>query len=82
MTVLLFFWNLFGFIILATCMGYGVNSTFVMADGWEFVNPLHIYKYAHVNWFGAFVLTLIYNGLCPAAAIIYWFYKLCAVGRK
>ena len=46
------------------------------------LNPITIYKNHKVNVFGCIVLTLFCNiTLCPAA-ICYWFYKLCTVGRR
>ena len=82
MIAFLIIWNALGFVFLVSCQALDCGRVFDMADGWEFVNPSHIYKYARVNWFGAFVLALIYSAICPVAAIIYWFYKLCTVGRK
>lgn len=82
MIAFLIIWNVLGIVLLASCLALRWGRVFDMADGWEFVNPSHIYKYARVNWFGAFVLALIYSVICPVAAIIYWFYKLCTVGRK
>jgi hypothetical protein len=82
MIAFLIIWNVLGFVFLACGLALRYGRVFDMADGWEFVNPFHIYKYARVNWFGAIVLALIYSAICPVAAIIYWFYKLCTVGRK
>ena len=53
------------------------------ADGFEICNPYWAYKYhKSVNWFGAFIVSLLYTALCPITAIFYWFYKLCTVGRR
>lgn len=52
------------------------------ADGLEFLNPIYIYEQVRVNWFGAIMVMLFYTALCPLAAICYWFYKLCTVGRR
>ena len=57
------------------------------AKGWEFVNPLYIYKHnRRLNWFGAILVALLYSLLCPVGALCYWIYKiiytLCTVGRK
>ena len=75
-------WNVFGAAILI--FAHGSNTTGVLnnSDGWEFVNPFVVHKYNKVNWFGAFVVALIYNALCPVGAVSYWMYKLCTVGRK
>ena len=74
-------WSIIGGIILMIAQADKRNGAIGMAVGWEFVNPIHIYKYNHVNWFGALVVAIIYNALCPIGAVIYWFYKLCTVGR-
>ena len=79
--VVIFIWSLVGGFILMIAHWEG-KGAINMADGWEFVNPIHVYKYNHVNWFGAFIITLIYNALCPIGSVCYWFYKLCTVGRK
>ena len=47
----------------------------------SFVNPIVIYNNIKVNWFGAIVLTIIFNVLLPAISIPYWIYKLFTVGR-
>lgn len=81
-------WSITGGIILMVARvarvvqrGAGA-SAMAMADGWEFVNPIHIHKYNKVNWFGTFIVALIYNALCPIGSVCYWFYKLCTIGRK
>lgn len=79
---IIFAWSLVGVFILMIAQGIQTRGAIVMADGWEFVNPVHIYKYNKVNWFGAIIVALIYSALCPIGAVIYWFYKLCTVGRK
>lgn len=78
----LFLWNFFGAValIFAHCLSSG--GVMYMTDGWEFVNPIYIYRYNRVNWFGAIMVALVYNLVCPVGAIIYWFYKLCTVGRE
>ena len=79
---IIFAWSVIGGFILVFPHCAKTRGAIYMADGWEFVNPFHIYKYARVNWFGAIVLALIYSAICPVGAAIYWFYKLCTVGRK
>ena len=74
-------WSIVGGIILIIIQNFGRKGAIRASYGWDFVNPIHIYKYNHVNWFGAFVVAIIYNALCPIGAVIYWFYKLCTVGR-
>ena len=48
----------------------------------SFLNPRVIHDNIPVNWFGATFLAVIFNILLPLSAVIYWFYKLCTVGRK
>lgn len=50
--------------------------------GFTWLNPLFIYKHIDVNWFGASLLALVGNVIFVPYAILYWFYKLCTVGRK
>lgn len=70
-------WNLFG---LAICIPWLRDR---YAEGWELCNPCYSYRYhKSVNWFGAIMLSLLYTALCPIGAVCYWFYKLCAVGRR
>lgn len=75
-------WNIGGFtlwLFLAAIMKVpGMAYTY----GIEFVNPKYIYRHVNVNWFGAFFLATLYGVMCPIATAIYWFYKLCTVGRR
>ena len=73
-------WQAVGFIICILLIVYGAEHI-EYADGLEFLNPIYIHKQVRVNWFGAIVMTLFYTALCPLAAVCYWFYKLCTVGR-
>ena len=41
-----------------------------------------IYKNNYVNIFGAIMLCLLANILCPIVSICYWIYKLCTVGGE
>ena len=45
-------------------------------------NPKNIYKNIEVNWFGAYLLATIAFICMTPAAIIYWFYKICTIGRR
>ena len=65
-------WNVVGFIMAVASM----DST-----GLEYVNPYWIYHHYHVNYFGAALLFIVFNLLCPIASFCYWFYKICTVGR-
>ena len=71
--VIFFVWNVVGFIIALLSM----DST-----GFEYVNPCWIYRHYHVNYFGAALLFIVFNLLCPIASFCYWFYKICTVGRR
>ena len=74
------FWNLTGLIFFSIfCTETSINGGTIE---WENLNPKYIYERFCVNWFGAIFLTLIVNLLCPIVSIIYWFYKLCTVGRR
>ena len=79
---IIFAWSFVGVFILMIAGSAMTRGAIALAEGWEFVNPVHIYKYNKVNWFGVIIVALIYNALCPIGAVIYWFYKLCTVGRK
>ena len=69
-------WRLGGAIILGLL---GVVDKF---DDFSFLNPIKIYKTYHVNYFGATIICITYNLLCPIGSIGYWFYKICTFGRK
>ena len=69
-------WSLGGAIILGLC------GTYDKFDDFSYVNPIKIYKSYKVNYFGAAIICIIHNLLCPIGSIGYWFYKLCTFGRK
>lgn len=69
-------WSLLGALFLIIV---GVLDKF---DDFSFVNPIKIYKTYRVNYFGAALICIIYNLLCPVGSIGYWIYKICTVGRK
>ena len=50
-----------------------------MATGF---NPIQVYKSYKVNWFGCIMLVLLAHTFFLIMAVVYWFYKLCTVGRK
>lgn len=86
-----FIWQIVGIIIHSLIWAYGTDCKAGNFDGdgavanaifLEIVNPVHIYKFNQVNWFGAIVVATFYGLICPIATIGYWFYKLCTVGRK
>lgn len=66
--------NIIVLIILFAACGSGANCSFV--------NPKVIYKNIKVNWFGAWLLAVVCNICFPVAAIPYWIYKLCTIGRQ
>lgn len=75
----LFVWSIIGICFYSLSLDPKVSSRL---DDWDIINPFYIYKNFKVNWFGAFLLFLLFNLLCPFYTIGYWFYKLCTVGRK
>ena len=74
--VLIVIWNFVGLFIL----GMSSRTGYILEV--DRLNPIYIYKDRRVNWFGAFVVALIMNALCPVVSVVYWFSKLCTVGRK
>lgn len=69
-------WSLCGTLFLVIV---GVLDKF---DDFSFLNPIKIYKTYHVNYFGAALICIVYNFMCPIGSIGYWFYKICTFGRK
>lgn len=69
-------WSLGGAMILC------ITDVLDAFDDFSFLNPIKIYKTYRVNYFGAAIICIIYNLLCPIGSIGYWFYKLCTFGRK
>lgn len=77
-----FVWNFIGGFILFLCVGSS-SGWMGEVDSWAIVNPFVVYKYCtDVNGFGAIVIATFFTLICPIGALIYWFYKLCTVGRK
>lgn len=70
-------WSFFGFIILMVIGKWSEE----IANSFDFLNLIWIYNNFKVNWFGTIVIGLFLNILCPFYTIVYWFYKLCTVGR-
>lgn len=76
----IFIWSIFGLMIICAIskrIDYGMN-----VENFEAFNPKWVYNNFSVNWFGCIILTLIINLACPVGSIIFWFYKLCTIGRK
>lgn len=80
MSVLIVAWNTLGLVIWAVAATN--NTKLQRADLLEWLNPIWIYRNYKVNFFGTFVICVVYNLFCPVASICYWFYKLCTVGRR
>ena len=74
-------WNICGFVLLF-CAAMFDGSPTEKADGFEFCNPIWLYRQYRVNWFGAGFLALLINLICPACSLGYWLYKLCTIGRR
>ena len=47
----------------------------------RYTNPFEVYEDFLVNWFGAFILALLYTVVLPLLAIQYWIYWIFTVGR-
>ena len=76
-------WKALVFIVVTwSVVGFTVSMTAINSEGLEYVNPVWIYKRYRVNYFGAAVLCILYNLICPIGTICYWIYKLCTVGRR
>ena len=73
------------FFIASSTMIY-IAIVFAIIVDWttfEHLNPIYNYKqWTECNWFGVAIGTLIINLLLLPVAIIFWFIKLCKVGRK
>ena len=63
-------------------MWWLIFAPFAFDTGLCFCNPLWIYDHAKTNWFGTICLAILANVAFGPSAIIYWFYKLCTVGRE
>ena len=75
-------WNIIGGFVWIVACRPGPSKFYTETYGVEFLNPFWIYKNIKVNFFGMFVLCIIFNLVCPIVSFIYWFYKICTVGRK
>ena len=68
--------GLINMFIMAACLNNGD------VVGLQWFNPIVIYNNVPVNWFGCIVLTILAHIAAGPWIIVYWFYKLCTVGRK
>ena len=76
-------WKILVFIVVSwSVVGFVLSDILINSEGFEYVNPVWIYKRYRVNYFGAAVLCILYNLICPIGSICYWIYKLCTVGRR
>ena len=48
----------------------------------EVYNPIAVYKHYKVNYFGCFLLTLLFHIIFILPAPFFWIHKLCTVGRE
>ena len=70
--------NVFGALVLTGFFGLFIGGL-VDSDGAEFVNPIYLKKRFHINWFGAYMLALIFNVIAVSWVICYWVYKICTI---
>lgn len=79
---ILFAWNILGYVVYT---GIQLNAT-LFTDDYALLNPREIYCLWDVNYFGCALLAIVFNLLCPAWTILYWFSKfmhfVCTVGRR
>ena len=62
--------------LLAHISGYGID---VLED---MFNPVVIYNSGKFNIFGIICLTIISTIAFLPMALVFWFYKLCTLGRR
>lgn len=62
--------------LLGYSLDYGVESLEDIFD------PIVKYENSDFNLFGVIVLTVILNTVFMPMAIVFWFYKLCTIGRR
>lgn len=48
----------------------------------DLLNPVKVYKKFEVNWFGAILVSILNNLICPIVSIYYWICFICTVGRN
>ena len=69
-------------ILAANVIWWIVATPIALEIGLCFCNPKWIYNHTKTNWFGTTCLTILANMVFGPAALCYWFYKLCVVGRR
>ena len=79
-------WHIVGFGILKAYEDSSINYNSNDDSLFAYLNPFWLYENYNVNFFGAFLLMILFNLICPVITIIYWFCKfikfICTVGRK
>ena len=70
------------YLLFTVCIGGPLVGAFTASRGLEFCNPKWIYEEYSVNWFGVICICTLFHIICLGCAIMYWFYKLCTVGRE
>lgn len=68
--------------VTINCFWWFICVDVASTHGLCFCNPKWIYNHTKTNWFGTICLTILVNIIFGPAALCYWFYKLCTVGRK
>ena len=63
-------------------LGAGLSWPLIDYYGYDYLNPIWVYRHSQLNCFGAAMICILSNLLCPIISICYWAYKLCTVGRK
>lgn len=61
--------------LLGCSIDYGIESFEDM------FNPVVRYESGEFNLFGVVVITVVLNVMFMPMSVIYWFYKLCTIGR-
>ena len=70
------------FLVLGVDCGLGLLiADFFQVEDFRFLNPIWLYKNTKFNIFGTIIFTILFNILILPYALIYWFYKLCTVGK-
>ena len=72
-SALLFFSNIFSFFFF---IAIGCDTTLA-----NYLNPFIVYEEEKVNWFGAWLISIICNIILAWLAVFYWIYVLCTFGR-
>lgn len=83
---ILLLWTFLGIFVIAKYED--ISEVFAKSSGQAcpYLNPVWLYENYKVNYFGAFLLTILFNIICPLLSIFYWivtFIKwICTAGRK